>query len=248
MAGCPAPPLVPHIRAPASAFALAERVEQDGLDMGAGALGDKAEQESSLTQAQASLLDMSDAADGSASTPVSASAAGAPRASGSGGGTAGLDDLLSLEGSGPAPAGGPPLPPAAPAVGSATDLLGDLMGGPAAPAGGTAAPAPSAAAGVPALAGGGLGGLEDLLGGLGGSSAGAAAAPAAPSRGAGVELLPQPQLTPQEFQQSWAAWTPSQRTFNQQLSSAAIAGVEANGFKVGRGVRTSRFSAAKFLG
>lgn len=201
--------------------------------MGAGAVGDKAEQESSLTQAQASLLDMADsstpAADGAAALPPPAPAATAAAAGSGGGGLGGLDDLLSLGGSG----AGAPAGAATPvqAAGAAADFLGDLMGGPAPAAGGSAAPAAPAAAPT----GGGLGGLEDLLGGLGGGSTGARSAPAASPRGSGVELLPQPQLTPQEFQQSWAAWTPGQRTINQPLGAAAVASVEANGFKVRKG-------------
>ncbi|KAL4434249.1 hypothetical protein ABPG75_000690 [Micractinium tetrahymenae] len=217
-------------RAPASTFIDAEqaagRVEQDGLDMGAGAVGHKAEQESSLTQAQASLLDVSDssaaAADGAA-TPPAAPAPAAVAGSG-GGGLGGLDDLLSFGGTGAAPAAAAPPPP--PAQQSAANLLGDLMGGAAPSAGAPASLAAAPAAAAP-TGGGGLGGLEDLLGGFGGGGSAAAAPPPA----SGVELLPQPQLTPQEFQQSWAAWTPGQRAFNQPLSAAALASVEANGYK-----------------
>lgn len=190
----------------------AERYEQDSIDMAAAS--DKGEAEGGLQQAQASLLDLGDGADGGGPTPSSASAAAA--ASG-GGAFGGLADLMSL--------GGAPTPAAAAAVpASPADLLGDLMGGPA------PAPAqpPAAAPAAAPQAAGGLGGLEDLLGGLGGGAP--AAAPAAPA--AGVSLLAQPQISPQDFQRSWAAWTPGARSFQQPLSGAAVAAVEANGYRV----------------
>lgn len=61
----------------------------------------------------------------------------------------------------------------------------------------------------------------------GGGGVAPAPAPAASS----VSLVPQPQLTPQQFQQGWGAWNATARTFSQPLSAAAVASVEANGFR-----------------
>jgi hypothetical protein len=94
----------------------AERYEQDSIDIGTSA--GKEEGESALNQAQASLLDMGEGTDGSA-TPLAASAAGG--ASSSGGA---LADLMSFGGG-----GGSSSVAAQAAPQSAVDLLGDLMGG-----------------------------------------------------------------------------------------------------------------------
>ena len=182
--------------------------------MGAGSDAGEPDSGSALNQAQASLLDLADGGDAGASqAPVPAPTAAA-------GGFSGLDDLMSLGGGGGSgAAAAAPAPVPATAAPSPADLLGGLMGG-------SASPTPAAAA--PAAPAGGLGGLEDLLGGLGGGGGGAAAAPAAPS----VSLVPQPQLSPQEFQAKWQAWTPQARSFQQQLQGGAVGSVEANGFRV----------------
>lgn len=183
--------------------------------MGAGSEAGEPDGTSALNQAQASLLDLTDggeAAPSAGPTPTAAAATG----------FSGLDDLMSLGGG----AGGGGMGAAAAPAAAPGDLLAGLMGG-------GASPAPPAAA--PAAPAGGLAGLEDLLGGLGGGNgmaqpAAPPAAPAAPS----VSLVPQPQLSPQQFQQQWAAWTPLARSFQQQLSSGAVGGVEANGFRVSK--------------
>ena len=191
------------------AVLAAERYEQDSIDIGTSA--GKEEGESALNQAQASLLDMGEGADGSG-TPLSATAAGA--ASSSGGA---LADLMSFGGGG---GGGSGVAAAQAPPQSAVDLLGELIGssrsqGPAAP------PAAAPAAG--------LSGLDDLLGGLHGSSLPAAPQP---SSSCSVSLLPQPQISAADFQQKWAAWTADARSFQQPLSSAAVSSVESNAYRV----------------
>ena len=186
----------------------AEWYEQDSIDIGTSA--GKEEGESALNQAQASLLDMGEGTDGSA-TPLAATAAGA--ASSSGGA---LADLMSF-GNG----GGGSSAAAQAAPQSAMDLLGDLMGGGGSSSSSQAPAAPPAAA--PAA---GFGGLDDLLGG------GSLAAAPQPSTSSSVSLVPQPQISAQEFQQKWAAWTAGARSFQQPLSSAAVSSVESNAYRV----------------
>lgn len=205
----------------------AEHFEHDSIDIGPPP-DKEGEQESALNQAQASLLDMSDG-DGSA-TPLGA--AGTPSAAGDSSSGGALADLMSLGGGGSSVAG-PPVPTlpaasvAAPASGA--DLLDDLLGGGArpSPAAAAAAPPPALLAAQPAT----LSGFDDLLGGLGGGSAAPAPPPAQPPA-AGVSLVAQPQITPQEFQHKWQAWTPFARTFQQPLTASAVAAVEANGYRV----------------
>lgn len=194
---------------------LPERYDQDSIG-GASEHGEALD-ESALSLAQASLLDLADGgADGGGGDATPLAATLASTSSGVAADFGGLADLMSL-------GGGSSVAAAAP---SPADLLGDLMGG--------AGPSPAAiaapVAAAPAVQGGGLGGLDDFLGGLGGSPAAAPAAPAAAS----VSLVAQPQITPQEFQHKWAAWTPGARAFQQQLSPAAVGGVESNGFRVRR--------------
>jgi hypothetical protein len=196
------------------AVLAAERYEQDSIDIGTSA--GKEEGESALNQAQASLLDMGEGTDGSA-TPLAASAAGG--ASSSGGA---LADLMSFGGG-----GGSSSVAAQAAPQSAVDLLGDLMGGGGSSGSSRALAAPPAAA--PAA---GFGGLDDLLGGLGGGDGLAAAPPPSSSSSSSVSLVPQPQISAQEFQQKWAAWTAGARSFQQPLSSAAVSSVESNAYRV----------------
>ncbi|KAI3438927.1 hypothetical protein D9Q98_001341 [Chlorella vulgaris] len=215
-------------RAPASTFIdndqETERFEHDSVDMGASL--DKNETESALHQAQASLLDVGNT-DGTA-TPLSARG-GTPVASSSG-----LADLMSMGGG---VADMPSQPAAPPSAAAPADLLADVFGfgGGGAAAAAPAAPAPAAATAAvapQAVQSSGFSGLDDLLGGLGGGGGSGASAAAAPApAAASVSLVPQPQITPHEFQQKWAAWTPSARTFQQQLSSSALASVQANGYR-----------------
>jgi len=184
---------------------------------------DKGEEaKSALNAAQASLLDLADGGGpAAADTPSSAAAAGGSGAAAGGNSSGGLADLMSLGGG--APAAPAQVPAAAVAAApSPADLLGDLMGGLGGSSPGPAAAAAASAAAPPPAAAGGLGGLDDLLGGLGGG------APAAPA----VSLVAHPQISPQEFQQSWAAWTPGALSFQAELSPSAAASVEANGYRV----------------
>eukprot|EP00887_Chlorella_sp_A99_P000646 scaffold5.g646.t1 len=210
-------------RAPAATFVDVEeleRYEQDSIGEGAAA-STRSEAESAAAQATVSLLDLEDGGAAAAEPPPSAasvlgSAAGAAAAADIAAGA--LADLLTLGGGGGRAASSSAAP--VPAGGGGVDLLGGLSGlGPPAPA----APAVAAAAARAAA-----GGLEDLLGGFGGGAPAAAPAPPPPQ---GVSLLPQPAITPQEFQAKWGAWTPQARTFQVQLSLSAVAAVGANGYR-----------------
>ncbi len=193
---------------------------------------DKGEEaKSALNAAQASLLDLADGGGpAAADTPSSAAAAGGSGAAAGGNSSGGLADLMSLGGG--APAAPAQVPAAAVAAApSPADLLGDLMGGLGGSSPGPAAVAAGPAAAPPPAVAGGLGGLDDLLGGLGGGAPAALAAPAAPAAPS-VSLVAHPQISPQEFQQSWAAWSPRAVSFQAELSPSAAASVEANGYRV----------------
>jgi len=93
------------------------------------------------------------------------------------------------------------------------------------PAAAARAPSPSPAA--PAMD---LLGLDDLLGGTSLSPA-PAAQPQQPPAPPPLQLRPQPQLSPQVFQQKWGT-LPNMTKFQHSLSASAMAVVEANKHQV----------------
>ncbi len=79
-------------------------------------------------------------------------------------------------------------------------------------------------------------GLDDLLGGTS-LAPPPAAQPQQPPAPPPLQLRPQPQLSPQVFQQKWGTLT-NMAKFQHSLSASAMAFVEANKHQVGASIQT----------